>query len=188
MIRGGKWCSAATTAVKDSPSHCENIGFLGKEFDTYKVATVANSTSTMHKMTSKPITMECFEIDDFQEYNAFLSDFLGEEKLSAEECETMITRFINFLEGLRLKYIETKDKRIWKELIRWLPESWLQTRTVTMNYENLLGMCSPGQRRFHKLNEWSGRDDFTKPNFINFARQLPYAQEFIFIDEIVDKK
>lgn len=57
-----------------------------------------------------------------------------------------------------------------------------------MNYENLLGMCSSGQRRFHKLNEWSGRDDFTKSNFINFARQLPYAQEFIFIDEIVDKK
>ena len=66
----------------------------------------------MHKMTSKPITMECFEIDDFQEYGAFLQDFLGEEKLSAEECETMITRFINFLESLRLKYIETKDKRI----------------------------------------------------------------------------
>mgnify|MGYP003295770498 CR=1 FL=1 len=140
-----------------------------KEFDTYKVGTVANSTSTMHKMASKPITMECFETDDYQDYCTFLPDFLGEEGLSADDCESMIVRFIDFLEGLRQKYIETKDKRFWKELIRWLPESWLQTRTVTMDYENFLAMCSKGQRRFHKLNEWSGIDDDTLPNFINFV-------------------
>jgi hypothetical protein len=52
-----------------------------------------------------------------------------------------------------------------------------------MNYENLLGMCGKGQRRFHKLNEWSGVDDDTLPNFIEFARTLPYADKFIFIDE-----
>ena len=158
-----------------------------KEFDTYKVGTVANSTSTMHKITSKPITMECFEIDDYKEYCTFLPDFLGEEGLTADDCESMIIRFIDFLEGLRQKYLETKDKRFWKELIRWLPESWLQTRTVTMTYENLFAMCSCGQRRFHKLNEWSGIDDNTLENFISWARTLPYAQEFIFIDEISAK-
>lgn len=76
---------------------------------------------------------------------------------------------------LRQKYLETKDKRYWKELIRWLPESWLQTRTVTMNYENLLNMCR--QRRNHKLAEWS-------ESFISWARTLPYAQELLFIDEL----
>ena len=100
----------------------------------------------------------------------------------------MIVRFIDFLEGLRQKYIETKDKRFWKELIRWLPESWLQTRTVTMDYENHLGMCSRGQRRFHKLNEWSGQDDKTLPNFISMSRDLPYAQELIFLDELVQEQ
>ena len=65
----------------------------------------------------------------------------------------------------------------WKELIRLLPESWLQNRTVTMNYENLLGICSKGQRRFHKLTEWS-------VDFIQWARNLPYAQDLLFIDEL----
>ena len=140
-----------------------------KEFDTYKVATVANSTSTMHKITSAPITKESFEIDDF---NAI--EFDGGE----------INNIISYCEKLRQKYLETKDKKVWKELIRWLPESFLQKRTVTMNYENLLGMCSKGQRRFHKLNEWSGADDNSLTNFITFVRSLPYAQELIFIDEI----
>lgn len=143
--------------------------YLWKEFDTYKVGTVANSTSTMHKMASKPITLDCFEIDDYDN-----SIFTNPEE---------IDYLIQFLEGLRLKYIETKDKKYWKELIRWLPESWLQTRTVTMNYENLLAMCSAGQRRFHKLNEWSGNDDNSKPNFISMSRELPYAPDFIFLDE-----
>lgn len=156
-----------------------------KEFDTYKVGTVANSTSTMHKITSKPITMDCFEIDDYQDYNDFLPDFLGEEGLSADDCESGIVQFIDFLEGLRQKYLETKDVRFWKELIRWLPESWLQTRTVTMNYENLLAICSKSQRRNHKLNEWSGIHTPVEQSFIQWARTLPYAQEFIFIDEEV---
>lgn len=156
-----------------------------KEFDTYKVGTVANSTSTMHKITSKPITMDCFEIDDYQDYNDFLPDFLGEEGLSADDCESKIVQFIDFLEGLRQKYLETKDVRFWKELIRWLPESWLQTRTVTMNYENLLAICSKSQRRNHKLNEWSGIHTPVEQSFIQWARTLPYAQEFIFIDEEV---
>lgn len=153
-----------------------------KEFDTYKVGTVANSTSTMHKIASQPITLESFEIDDVNfidyPYEAQRSDL----KSNADPSVVQMT-IIPYLEYLRQKYLETKDKRIWKELIRWLPESWLQKRTVTLNYENLLAICSKSQRRFHKLNEWSGQDDKTLPNFISWARTLPYAQELIFIDE-----
>ena len=81
-----------------------------KEFDTYKVGTVANSTSTMHKLASTPITIDCFEIDDWD--MQYSRNFV-------------INDIIPFLENLRQKYLETKDKKYWKELIRWLPESWL---------------------------------------------------------------
>ena len=159
-----------------------------KEFDTYKVGTVANSTSTMHKMASKPITLDCFEIDDYNEnLGNYFDCACNIEGRDGGYLAEDVQFIIDLLEDLRQKYLETKDKRYWKELIRWLPESWLQTRTVTMNYENLLGMCSKGQRRFHKLNEWSGQDDKELPNFISWARTLPYAQEFIFIDEEGDK-
>lgn len=140
-----------------------------KEFDTYKVGTVANSTSTMHTLANYPITRNCFEMDDYCE----------DAIVSKEEIDYLI----DFLETLRVKYLETKDKKYWKELIRWLPESWLQKRTVTMTYENLFAMCGKGQRRFHKLNEWSGIEKADVPNFISWARELPYAQELIFIDE-----
>ena len=135
--------------------------------DTYKVATVANSTSTMHKLTSKSITLDCFEIDDLNEWL----------ELNNQPHNLGFEQIIQYCEALRQKYLETKDKKYWKELIRWLPESWLQTRTWTCNYENLLGICSKGQRRNHKLTEWS-------KSFIDFARSLPYAQELIFIDEL----
>lgn len=143
-----------------------------KEFDTYKVGTVANSTSTMHKLASTPITKDCFEMDDFEDVSdidtfGFVSDWWDNN--------------IYYLEALRQKYNETKDIRYWKELIRLLPESWLQKRTVTFDYENLLAVCSKGQRRFHKLTEWSKA-------FIDWARTLPYAQELIFIDEYELKK
>ena len=136
-----------------------------KEFDTYKVATVSNSCSTMHKLADTPITLDCFEMDDF-------TPLIDNFKIDLS-WQTVVT----YLEQLRQKYNETKDKRYWKELIRLLPESWLQKRTVTMNYENLLGICSKGQRRFHKLTEWS-------VNFIQWARNLPYAQDLLFIDEL----
>ena len=135
-----------------------------KEFDTYKIGTVSNSCSTMHKLASTTITIECFETDDFDETTLGFS----------------VEQLLTALDELRLKYLSTKDKRYWKELIRWLPESWLQKRTVTMNYENLLAMCSKGQRRFHKLTEWS-------KSFIGWARTLPYAQELIFLDELSEK-
>lgn len=153
-----------------------------KEFDTYKVGTVANSTSTMHKLASTPITLDCFETDDYSPIilNANEQDpFL--QKINV--FHAIENDLIPFLETLRKFYNATQDKKIWKELIRWLPESWLQKRTVTMTYENLLAICSKGQRRFHKLNEWSGQDNASLHNFISWARSLPYAREFIFYDE-----
>ena len=143
-----------------------------KEFDTYKVGTVANSTSTMHKLASTPITKDCFEMDDFEEIDVLE---YGDYKFSE-----LWDSVIQLCEVLRKKYNETKDKKYWKELIRLLPDSWLQRRTVTFDYENLLAICSKGQRRFHKLTEWSNA-------FIDWARSLPYAQELIFIDELEDK-
>lgn len=151
------------------------------EYDTYKVGTVANSTSKMHKLATTPITLDCFETDDYK-------PGLKSHRVYDCECDFLgdsVQGIIELLEEWRLTYLETKDKRYWKELIRWLPDSWLQTRTVTLNYENLLAMCSKGQRRFHKLNEWSGIDNPNVPNFISWARSLPYAQELIFIDELV---
>lgn len=142
--------------VKDSP--------LGKEMDTYKIGTTANSTSTMHKLASTPITIDCFETDDFDK-EWFTST--GTEA----ECDTwIISNIILFLEQLRQKYLETKDIRYWKELIRWLPESWLQTRTWTADYEVLRNIVH--WRSKHKLTEWH--------QFVDFIKTLPYAEELIF--------
>lgn len=152
-----------------------------KEFDTYKIGTTANSTSTMHKLTSKPITLDCFEIDDMNSDLIYYSipEYAGGP---AENDIGMLSDFmIEQLEFLRQKYLETKDKRYWKELVRWLPESWLQTRTWTANYEVIHTIVH--QRKNHKLNEWSGQDDPSKMNFIKWTRELPYAQYFIFDDE-----
>ena len=157
-----------------------------KEFDTYKVGTVANSTSTMHKLVSKPITLDCFEIDDYVDSLDWTGVPIG-GCVNCYDSKKTINRLIDMLEGLRLKYLKTKDERYWKELIRWLPESWLQTRTVTMSYENLFAMCSKGQRRFHKLNEWSGIHTKVDEFFIQWARTLPYAGELLFLDELIDK-
>ena len=121
-----------------------------KEFDTYKVGTVANSTSTMHKLASKPITMDCFE-----------------------NGEMIYSFTIAELEMNRLKYLETKDKNEWKKLIVNLPESWLQTRTITMNYENILTMVN--HRKNHKLTEWS---DY----FMTWVKYLPYAKELLLLN------
>lgn len=189
---GPKDMKLAKSLIKGGPEHRKFMRqifvsvditaplFWFKEFDTYKVGTVANSTSTMHKLTSKPITLDCFEIDDYQEN---LENWIDSTTNYEFNLKQAIEANISMLEGLRQKYLETKDKRYWKELVRWLPESWLQTRTVTMNYENLLAMCSKSQRRFHKLNEWSGSEDDSLDNFISFARELPYAADFIFLDE-----
>ena len=147
------------------------------------MGTVANSTSTMHKMAEKPITLDCFEIDDFNNIE-FLEEYQPLSAKTVTDADVVQMVIIPYLEFLRLKFLETKDKKYWKELIRWLPESWLQTRTVTMNYENLLAMCSKGQRRYHKLNEWSGIDCPENDNFVKMCRTLPYAQELLFLDEL----
>lgn len=178
----------AQTLIKAGPEHRKFLRqifvsvditaplYWFKELDTYKVATVANSTSTMHKLTSKPIILENFEIDDFN------PEIVYYEIPDAQNDIGMFADFmIEQLEFLRQKYLETKDKRYWKELVRWLPESWLQTRTWSANYEVVRSICQ--QRRNHKLNEWSGQDDPSKDNFIKWCRSLPYAQYLIFDDE-----
>ena len=142
-----------------------------KEFDTYKVGTVANSTSTMHKLATTPITLECFEIDDYDR-NLSLADNPKDDD-GLDNISTFEEDVIYVLENIRQKYLETKDKRYWKELIRWLPESWLQKRTITMNYENVRNMYF--QRRNHKLTEWS-------ESFIKWVESLPYAEELIMYD------
>jgi len=121
-----------------------------KEFDTYKVATVANSTSTMHKIHSKP-----FELDDFSH------DHLTESGLKALESIMAI------LEESRQRFVENKDKADWYDIIQLLPESYNQTRTVTMNYENLLNMYFA--RRSHKLEEWH--------TYCDWILSLPYTKE-----------
>ena len=151
-----------------------------KEFDTYKVGTVANSTSTMHKLASYPITVNCFEMDDLENVTVFENRPYDPD----HTIEDMWNTIIDYCECLRQRYNETQDKVYWKELVRVLPEGWLQTRTVTLNYENLLAICSKGQRRFHKLNEWSGIDRKDVTNFISWARTLPYAQQLLSIDEV----
>lgn len=137
-----------------------------KEFDTYKIGTTANSTSTMHKLASKPITIEDFEMDDFERVKVFDKEPYNPDYFTDELWDYVI----DICETLRQRFIETKDMRYWKELIRILPEGYLQTRTVTMNYENLYSIVR--QRKGHKLTEWA--------QFIDWVRTLPYADELIF--------
>ena len=140
-----------------------------KEFDTYKVGTTANSTSTMHKLASTPITLDCFETDDYDD----MVDVFNNPSPMEYPLHDFIScagGLLDMLETLRQKYNETKDKRYWKELIRWLPNGWLQTRTVTMNYENLRSMYH--QREHHKLIEWSDA-------FCEWVKSLPYAEDLI---------
>ena len=128
-----------------------------KEFDTYKVGTVANSTSTMHKIHAKP-----FERSDFSH------DRLDEAGLAALDA------LILFLEGERQKFVEDKvTKQPWHNMIQLLPTSYNQMRTVTMNYENLINIYYA--RRFHKMAEWH--------TLCGWIQGLPYAKELICIKE-----
>ncbi len=128
-----------------------------KEFDTYKVATVANSTSTMHKIHSKP-----FSIDDF-----------SHDHMTPDTLEFMQT-IVDRLEKIRLKYMEEgKNKDDWYDMIQLLPSSYNQMRTVTMNYETLINIFFA--RRYHKLVEWH--------TFCDWIKTLPYANEIIIAEE-----
>jgi len=143
-----------------------------KEFDTYKVGTTANSTSTMHKLASKPITSEYFEFDsgDELEITNYTIPHGGECGLVYSDYQEDI---IDMCENLRQKYLKTKDKRYWRALVQILPESWLQTRTVTMSYSNLRNIYF--QRRDHKLTEWH--------DFCDWIKSLPYAGELIMLED-----
>lgn len=123
-----------------------------KEYDTYKISTVANSTSTMHKIHSKEFTL-----DDFSH------DHLTEEGLHS------LKRTIEDLERIRLKFVEEKKKEDWYTLIQLLPSSYNQMRTCSMNYENLINMYFG--RKSHKLMEWR--------SFCDWIESLPYASDLI---------
>lgn len=128
-----------------------------KEFDTYKVGTVANSTSTMHKIHSKP-----FEREDFS------YDRLDEKGLE------MLDSVIAYLESERQHFNENReDRQSWHNMIQILPTSYNQMRTVTMNYENLVNMYYA--RKSHKLAEWHVLCDWIKT--------LPYAAELILVKD-----
>ena len=147
-----------------------------KEFDTYKIGTVANSTSTMHKLATTPITKECFELDDFTN-NITITEEDNEEGVFSYFTEDFMNDIINNLEILRIKYLQTKDKKYWKELIRWLPNGWLQTRTVTLNYAVLRNQYF--QRQHHKLSEWH--------QYCQWIESLPYSADLITYTGKIDK-
>lgn len=129
-----------------------------KEFDTYKVGTVSNSCSTIHKIHAKPIELSDFSIDDF---------YIEEDGIDLSDC---FKNVIADCESLRHKYLDTKDKKYWRGLIQLLPSSYNQRRTVSLNYETLYNIY--GSRKGHKLDEWSD-------GFINWIKTLPYAEELI---------
>jgi len=122
----------------------------------------------MHKLSSYPIDIDNFEIEDFNPDLVFWTNDNGDSPVDYE-IRDHIEDHMFFLEKLRQKYLETKDKRYWKELVRWLPEGWLQKRTITLNYETLRSMW--GQRHNHKLTEWH--------TFCKWIESLPYSSELI---------
>lgn len=125
-----------------------------KEFDTYKIATVANSASTMHRIHSNPITMENFSCD----------------KMSPK-ARLVMEELVLYLENTRQHFIECKSKNDWYDLIQLLPSGYNQLRTCTLNYETLRSMYFA--RREHKLDEWH--------KFCDWVCTLPYAKEFIIL-------
>lgn len=128
-----------------------------KEFDTYKVGTVANSTSTMHKIHSRPLTMDDFSHEHLTRYShdgELCRDWLGD-----------LEDLIDDLNLAREKYLETKDKKYWWQMIQLLPTSYNQKRTVQLNYQVLKSIYHA--RKNHKLDEWHSFCDWTKklPHF-----------------------
>ena len=123
-----------------------------KEFDTYKVGTVANSCSTMHKIHAKEFTLDDFSHEHLTSH--FKTDL---------ECVVVSLNYA------RRKFLETKDKDYWWQMIQLLPSSYNQLRTVTLTYENLLNMYRA--RKDHKLDEWR--------RFCEVIAELPYFKDFI---------
>lgn len=134
-----------------------------KEFDTYKVGTVANSCSTMHKIAEKEFTLENFSCEH-------LLSYWGGEKVNPTiiyPCTPMqhLNQTIACLNVCRKKYLETKDKKYWWQMIQLLPSSYNQRRTVMLNYEVLANIYK--SRRNHKLDEWH--------TFCDWIEGLPYS-------------
>jgi hypothetical protein len=127
-----------------------------KEFDTYKVGTVANSTSTMHKIQAKEFTREDFSCDRL-----------------TEDALSVLDGLIAYLEGERVKFNETKDRAYWHNMIQLLPSSFNQMRTVSMNYEVLINIYYA--RRSHKLAEWH--------TLCEAIENMPYADKLILVKE-----
>lgn len=123
-----------------------------KQFDTYKIGTVSNSCSTMHKIHAKQ----------------FCTDDFSYEDMTKGGLKTL-SYIIESLNQARRIYLENKNKKYWFDMIKLLPECYNQKRTITMNYENILTICK--QRKGHKLKEWE--------DFIKWAETLPYAKYFI---------
>ena len=128
-----------------------------KEFDTYKVSTTANSSSTMHTIHKKPLAIDDFSFD----------------KCTSDVALQTIDTIIDNLNVLREQYLATNDKKYWYELIQLLPSSFNQTRMCTLNYETLINQWH--SRKSHKLDEW-------KIYCKDFIANLPYADELIIID------
>lgn len=135
-----------------------------KEADTYKIATVSNSCSTMHKITSSEITEENYSFDP--EPDKPLTDLPTDDYVRILDIKN---RAVADVEWLRKKYNETKDKRYWRLLIQINPDGWIQKRTWTGNYQNLRNMYFA--RKNHKLIEWI--------QFCQIIEQLPYSKELI---------
>ena len=130
-----------------------------KEFDTYKVGTVANSCSTMHKIADNEFTL-----DDFSYEHLF--DFCPN---SDTDSMTVLRHTIGWLNCCREKYLKTKDKDDWWQMIQLLPSSYNQKRTVMLNYEVLANIYK--SRKNHKLDEWN--------TFCEWIESLPYSELII---------
>lgn len=131
-----------------------------KEFDTYKIGTVANSCSTMHKIAAKEFTLE-----DFSHEHLFTEENLRYE--AEPDSLKLLNTIINALNVYRLAYLEEGDKSIWWQMIQLLPSSYNQRRTVMLNYEVLANIYK--SRKNHKLDEWS-------VGFMEWIESLPYSE------------
>ena len=158
-----------------------------KEFDTYKVGTVANSCSTMHKIHEKEFMLEDFSCehlfgpDDMLKYDE-RAELAKDNALAAVNVDGNWCYFTpqgyvqmtcNILNHYREKYLETKDKKYWWQMIQLLPTSYNQKRTVQLNYQILLNMYN--SRKDHKLDEWK--------NFCSWIEQLPYFKDICIREE-----
>lgn len=136
-----------------------------KEFDTYKVGTVANSCSTMHKIADKEFTLDDFSYEHLID-SPLVEEEPGKPALLNMQAREMLVILVNVLNAARYNYLKTKDKKYWWQMIQLLPTSYNQKRTVMLNYEVLANIYK--SRRHHKLDEWH--------TFCDWIESLPYSE------------